>query len=223
MQADFWKERWRKGQIGFHQIEVDRNLRAHWDGLGLKEASRVLVPLCGKTLDLLWLQERGHWVDGVELSVVALEWFCLERGVPARRRRSGAFDTYAADRLRLFCGDFFDLTPELLGPVDAIYDRAALIAWEPERRRAYADHLTALTRKDGQMLLVTVEYPQSQMAGPPFAVAADEVEGLFGANFSIRKLAREDTLAREQRFRARGLTELHEVCYALTRISESDS
>lgn len=223
MQADFWKERWRRGQIGFHQSEVDRHLRAHWEGLGLTHASRVFVPLCGKTIDVLWLQERGHCVSGVELSAVALEAFCLEHGVPARRHGSGAFDIYAAERLTLYCGDFFDLTPGLLGPVDAIFDRAALIAWQPERRRAYVDHLTRLTRDGCKMLLVTVEYPQSQMEGPPFAVAADEVHALFGADFSIRRLARENTLAREHRFRARGLTEFHEVCYALTRMSAPPS
>jgi thiopurine S-methyltransferase len=206
------------GQIGFHQSAVDPHLEQYWPGLGVADDCRVFVPLCGKSLDLLWLRERGHSVTGVELSAIALESFCMEHGIPARRRKLGAFDVYEAPKLTLFCGDFFALTPELLGPVSAVYDRAALISWAPELRAAYVDHLTALTKPGTQMLLVTVEYPQPQMTGPPFSVSTDDVQRLFARNFAIQELAREDTLAREARLRARGLTELHEVCYALTRL-----
>jgi thiopurine S-methyltransferase len=170
MQPGFWHDRWRSGQIGFHQSVVDRNLREGWPALSVPNDRRVFVPLCGKSLDLLWLCEQGHSVTGVELSDVALESFCLEHGVPARRRIVDGFDVYATAKLRLFRGDFFALTPELLGPMAAVYDRAALISWIPELRAAYVKHITTLSNPGTQSLLVTMEYPQEQMKGPPFSV-----------------------------------------------------
>ncbi len=119
---------------------------------------------------MLWLRERGHSVAGVELSAVALESFCMEHGIPARRRTLDDFDVYEAADLRLYRGDFFALTPELLGGFAAVYDRAALISWTPELRAAYVAHLSSLTRPGTQTLLITMEYPQAQMQGPPFSV-----------------------------------------------------
>jgi thiopurine S-methyltransferase len=218
LQPDFWHERWRTGQIGFHQSAVDRNLRQYWPDLGLTSNSRVFVPLCGKSLDLLWLCERGHSVTGVELSTLALESFCMEHGVPAKRRILDDFDVYEAAKLQLFRGDFFALTPELLGPVSAVFDRAALISWTPELRATYVKHITELTNPGTQTLLVTMEYPQEQMKGPPFSLGADDVERLYAPHHEIRELSRQDILANEPRLRSRGVTQLHEVCYRLTRL-----
>ena len=178
----------------------------------------MFVPLCGKSLDLLWLLERGHCLTGVELSAVALESFCMEQGIPARRRTLANFDLYEAARLDLYRGDFFALTPELLGACAAVYDRAALISWLPELRAAYVEHMTALTSPGTQTLLLTMEYTQAQMSGPPFSMTADDVEGLYAREHSIERLSRHDILANEPRLRSRGLTELHEVCYRLTRL-----
>jgi len=218
MQPEFWHERWRTGQLGFHQAAVDRHLERHWPTLSLARGSRVLVPLCGKSLDLLWLRDQGHSVVGVELSAIALESLCMENGIPARRRALDNFEVYETPKLRLFCGDFFALTPELSGPLPAIYDRAALISWTPELRAAYVQHLTALTRPGTQMLLIVMEYPPDQIKGPPFSVTAGDVERLYGQNFAISALGRQDILANEPRLRARGLKELHETCYRLTRL-----
>jgi thiopurine S-methyltransferase len=129
-----------------------------------------------------------------------------------------SFDLYQAERLDLYCGDFFELSRELLGPFAAVYDRAALISWKPELRARYVAHLTALTSHGARTLLITMEYPQAQMSGPPFSVTTDEVERLYGGDHSIQLLARSDILASEARLRARGVTELHEVCYRLTRL-----
>jgi thiopurine S-methyltransferase len=218
LQPEFWQARWRTGQIGFHQSRVDRNLEEHWPELGVAKSSRVFVPLCGKSLDILWLVERGHSVAGVELSAVALESFCMEHGIPARRRTLGRFDVYETERLELYCGDFFAITPDILGAVSAVYDRAALISWVPELRESYALHMTALTTPGTQTLLVTMEYPQAQMSGPPFSVGAGEVAHLYGRSHAIRELSKHDVLASEPRLRARGVAQLHEVCYRLTRL-----
>ncbi len=217
MEAEFWQNRWRNGQIGFHQPSVERNLRRHWPELPLKKGGRVFVPLCGKSLDLLWLRDRGHGVTGVELSARALEDFCRENGVPARRRILHDFDAYEAEGLELYRGDFFKLTAPLLGDVAAVYDRAALISWAPELRSAYVDRCAALVRPGTQMLLIALEYPQAQMSGPPFSVSRVDVERLYSSDFEIRELSREDILANEDRIRSLGVTSLFEVCYYLIR------
>jgi thiopurine S-methyltransferase len=217
MQPQFWLERWRTGQIGFHQSSVDRTLRRHWPALGLGAGDRVFAPLCGKSLDLLWLRDQGLEVVGVELAPAAVESFFRENGLPARRRESEAFDVYDAPGLRLLRGDFFAVTPALLGPVDAVYDRAALISWAPALRDGYVEHLAKLMSPGQPMLLITLEYLQSQMAGPPFAVPGEEVARLYGRGFDVREIARQDILAHEARLRAKGLTGLFEVCYQLVR------
>ena len=205
------------GQIGFHQATVDRQLKAHWADFGLAAGSRTLVPLCGKSLDLLWLRDQGHCVAGVELSALALESFCMEHGIPSRRRMIDSFDIYEAAKLQLFCGDFFALTPTSLGTVSSVFDRAALISWTPELREAYVQHVTALTSSGTQTLLVTLEYAQTQMTGPPFPVSTDDVNRLYAHNHVVEQLSRQDVLARESRLRSRGVTQLHEACYRLTR------
>lgn len=218
MQPEFWHERWRNGQIGFHQPTVDRNLKRHWPMLNLGRGSRVLVPLCGKSLDLTWLRDAGHSVVGIEISAAAIESFFAENGITAQRRVQGDFEIYEASNLQLFCGDFFKFTSALAGEAAAVYDRAALIAWAPEQRARYAAHIAGLLSAGTPMLLNTLEYEQAQMEGPPFSVTSDEVRELYAPRFKIQEIARQDILARELRLRKRGLTALAEVCYHLVRL-----
>jgi thiopurine S-methyltransferase len=218
MQPDFWLDRWRTAQIGFHQAAIDRHLQAYWPRLMVPANGRVFVPLCGKSLDLLWLRDQGHWVSGVELSPLALESFLMEHGIPARRRVLADFDVYEADGLTLFCGDYFKLTPALLGSVSAVYDRAALISWTPAARESYVKHLSFLTSPATQLLLIAVEYPPAQMSGPPFPLTREAIENLYASQYSIEELGRHEILELEPRLKARGLTELREVCYRLTRL-----
>jgi thiopurine S-methyltransferase len=217
VQPEFWLDRWRNAQIGFHQAAVDKHLKTYWPTLNLAPTSRVFVPLCGKSLDLLWLRERGHSVVGVELSPIAVEALVTEHGIPARRRVLADFDVYEADGLTLFRGDFFKLTPAVLGSVDAVLDRAALISWTPAARASYVEQLTSLTQPGTQTLLIAVEYPEAQMSGPPFPLTRETIEDLYSARFSIEQLGRHDILELEPRLKARGLSELREVCYRLTK------
>lgn len=218
MQPEFWLDRWRTAQIGFHQAAVDRHLKAYWPRLSVPAGSAVFVPLCGKSLDLMWLRSLGHPVTGVELSPVAVEAFLMEHGIPARRRVIADFDVYEAEGLKLFRGDFFKLTPALLGSVSAVYDRAALISWKPEARESYVKHLTSLTTPGTQTLLIAVEYPPEQMQGPPFPLTRESIETLYASHHSIDELGRHEILEIEPRLKARGLTEMREVCYRMTRL-----
>ena len=216
MEPSFWHERWRLGQIGFHQPAVEEQLAKHWSELNVSDGN-VLVPLCGKSLDLLWLRERGCDVTGIELSAVAVESFCWGQGILARRTVGDAVDRFDAHRLRIFQGDLFTLDSARLGDFHAVYDRASLIALPAEERVRYVDQLIALTQPGTRTLLLTIEYSQQQTDGPPFSVSREEVQTLYGARHSIRLLKRRDILAKEPRLRARGVTELHENCFLLTR------
>lgn len=215
MEHDFWHRRWHKNEIGFHQETVNPYLVEHWPGLDLGAGSTAFVPLCGKSRDLAWLHGRGHGVVGVELSRVAVEAFLHEQHLRANPKPQGAFECWQTDGYRLLCGDFFALQPTDLGPVDAVYDRASLIALPPALRVRYAAHLRGLLPAGLPLLLVTVEYRQEEMDGPPFAVQQQEVEALYAA-WQPTLVARHDILAEAQRFRDQGVTRMHEAIYRMT-------
>jgi thiopurine S-methyltransferase len=216
MDHQFWHQRWRDNLIGFHQSSVNPHLQRHWRHLGVAHEATVFVPLCGKSLDMLWLAEH-YRVLGVELSLRAVEDFFREQGLEPECRRSGAFRVCEAMGVRLYCGDFFALQPSQLAGIAAVYDRAALIALPPAQRVDYAARLTALAPAGTRMLLVSMEYPQAQMDGPPFSVEADEVAALFGNDWQVESLEQHNVLEQVARFRERGLTRLAEHVWRLTR------
>jgi len=215
MDAEFWKQRWENNETGFHLDEVNPLLPRFWSQLHIPENSQVFVPLCGKSLDLLWLREQGHEVCGVELSPLALQQFFSEQGWVPEIHRSGAFEIWETKGIRLFCGDFFDLTSELLGQPSVVYDRASMIALTPVMRSDYARHLQSLAPAFAPRLLVTLDYEQAQIEGPPFAVSEAEVQALYSPVFQIEKIFAEDILAENERFRLKGLTRLEESVYLL--------
>ena len=215
MEHDFWHQRWQQNQIGFHNAEINPHLQRHWTALDTKPDGRVFVPLCGKSNDLLWLRAQGHQVVGIELSPLAVEAFFADNGLQPTQRRNGDFVVSEVDGLEIFCGDFFALTPELLGPIDAVYDRAALVALPPETRLDYAARMAELMEPGVAMLLVAFDYPQHEMSGPPFSVVEREVDLLYHSWCTIDLLAGEDVLERELHFRERGLSRLSEQVYRL--------
>lgn len=216
MQVDFWHDKWTRNEIGFHLPEVNPELVRHWPSLGVSR--RVLVPLCGKTLDIGWLVSQGHRVVGVELSELALdalaEQLKRDHGIALERREDGGFIVYEGADILLFCGDFFSLTPALVGPVDAVYDRAALIALPADMRADYARHLQRLAGA-APMLLLTLDYLQERMPGPPFAVSDTEVRAHYGEHYAVELLEASELIEREPRFQARGLDALSQRVYLL--------
>ncbi|HRP69272.1 MAG TPA: thiopurine S-methyltransferase [Turneriella sp.] len=189
MEKEFWYQRWQNNQIGFHLGTTNPLLVKFFKRLELHANARVFVPLCGKTRDIPWLLSRGFEVVGVELSPLAVEQFFEELGVKATRREDGPHFRYTSHQLTIFQGDIFDLTPKSLGRVDAVYDRAALVALPPPMRHRYTQHLIELTHKAPQLLL-TFDYDQSKKEGPPFSVGEDLVRGEYGAVYTIELLHR---------------------------------
>lgn len=188
MDAKFWHDRWQEGRTGFHEGRVNRMLEAHIGALGLGGGDRVFLPLCGKAVDIPWLLSRGYRVAGAELSEIAVRDLFGEMGVVPEVTQTGAHRCHAAEGLAIYVGDIFALGAETLGPVDAVYDRAALVALPEAMRRRYAAHLADLTGAAPQ-LLVTFEYDQTAMEGPPFSVDTAEVARCHGTRYSATVLA----------------------------------
>jgi thiopurine S-methyltransferase len=221
VKKDFWLERWEREEIGFHQDEFNPYLRQYWQDLNLARDSEVFVPLCGKSRDMRWLREQGHQVLGVELSVIAVQAFFKENGYTPQhfslhQVTGGKFERFEANDIRILCGDFFDLSKDDLANVTGVYDRASLIALPPDMRERYVRHLVSILPPATQILLITVDYPQAEMQGPPFSVFSGEVEALYREHAEVRLLAQTDVLAQNPRFQQRGLTRLQESIFLLT-------
>lgn len=217
MDPDFWHQRWREGHIGFHQDAPTPLLLKHWRPLRLPVDSKVFVPLAGKSHDMAWLAAQGHRVLGVELSQAAVEAFFAEHGLQPARRDSRYGMHYAAANIELICGDAFGLDETALADCTAVFDRAALIALPPDMRQRYVDELYARLPAGCRGLLITLEYPQAEKAGPPFPVQEDEVRALYARDWQVTTLERRDILASQTRFIEEGVTALETVVYRLDR------
>jgi thiopurine S-methyltransferase len=188
MDAKFWHQKWEQNQTAFHQNETNPMLAAYFKKLSVPKGGRVFLPLCGKTLDIPWLLSKGHRVAGAELSKIAIDQLFAGLGVKPEITNLGKLDHYSAKDLDIFVGDIFDLSRKVLGPVDAIYDRAALVALPPKMRERYTAHLMKITNKAPQLLL-SFEYDQALMEGPPFSVSSDEVKRHYDASYALTLLA----------------------------------
>lgn len=184
MEHGFWHRRWANKEIGFHQKETNAWLRQYWSVLGAQGRCGVLVPLCGKSKDMLWLREQGHSVIGVELSDIACRDFFNEMGAAVAATQGPIFNTRELDGIRLLCGDFFKLSAADIEGVSAVYDRAALIALPHSMRKQYAAHLKALLPSGMRILLVSLEYDE-QRESPPFSVSETEVRKLYEPEFTV--------------------------------------
>lgn len=188
MHAEFWHQRWQYQQIGFHLDHVNPHLLNYVGCLELATNSHVFLPLCGKTLDIAWLLAQGYQVSGIELSEIAVEALFDGLGLTPTIQSTGCLRLYQSGDLRIWQGDFFALTAAQLGTVNAVYDRAALIALPDAMRADYARHLRQLTHPASQ-LLVTMHYDTTLHQGPPFCVSAEEVQQHYAAYYAVARLA----------------------------------
>ena len=217
MHHDFWHERWQTGQIGFHQSAVHPLLARWWPTLGIRADARVYVPLCGKSLDMVWLAERGHTVIGSELSPIAIRDFFAGQGLAPTHLQQHGLIRHTAGPYTILEGDALALTLAQTGPIEAVYDRAALVALPPGMRNSYAASLARLTSPGAQALLVAFEYPQELKGGPPFSVEAREIRELFETAFTVREVERLDILAESPKFAEIGIPALFETTVVLER------
>lgn len=205
------------GKIGWHKNQPNSRLIEFIDCLKLSVNACVFVPLCGKSMDMLYFLEKGFKVLGVELSELAAEQFFVENKLDFTIRKSDKFMIFSAKNIDIYCGDYFDLDAQILSQVDAVYDRAALIALPADLRVKYAQHLGAIIPSDCRLLLLTLNYPQVQIDGPPFAVNQAEVVRLF-KQFECQQLQCFDDIQNEPKFQNAGVNFLEKAVYFLCRI-----
>lgn len=197
-----WLQRWQEGRTGWHEEEGNKSLRKHWRVTG----RQVLVPMCGKSPDLKWLADRGNKVIGVELSDLAVEAFFAEQGLEYDVSEDGMRCYRARDaEISIYCGDYFSLTSI---SCDAHYDRGALIAMSPDLRPRYAAHTSSLLSPDAEQLVISLEYDQQVVKGPPYSVPASEVQSYWPRLRCIDE--HDDFPNAPPKFAEAGLTELIE-------------
>ena len=200
-----WLDRWEEGRIGWHEPSGNRNLQAHWQW----SDRRVLVPMCGKTQDLLWLEAQGNEVVGVELSELAILAFFEESDLTFERI-DGSVPGYRAleRRVSLYCGDYFVFQE---GPFDAHFDRGALVALSPDLRSRYAKHTSSLLTDDARQFVLTVEYDQAVCDGPPYSITPEELGDHWP--HLLRHAVVDDTANAPPKFLEAGLEKMNEVVW----------
>lgn len=206
MTHDEWLERWESGRTGWHEEQGNAGLKKHW----LADAGSVLVPLCGKTPDLVWLARRGHEVVGVELAERAVREFFAEQDLQFVREERGPLALFRCRDLpiNVYCGDYFRFSAR---PFAALYDRGALVAVQPSLRPRYVEHTRRLLQPTAAKLIVTLEYDQAVVQGPPFSLTADEVRRFWP---DVEPVEDKDDIANcPPKFRAAGLSECREIIW----------
>lgn len=209
---EFWHNRWITEQIGWHRSEVNEMLVKHWSCLNLAPNAEVLVPLCGKSLDMVWLAEQGHEVVGIELVDRAVESFFLERNMQPEKATNGQHVRYTSPPFTVMQGDLFTLKTNTFR-ADAWYDRAAMIALPDASRAAYVDQLRQQTKAGAVGLLITYAYPQHEMDGPPFALHDDDVRRFYAEGFELEQLEQVEL----EDERGRGLSSITLSVFKITR------
>lgn len=184
MKTSFWIQRWKESDIGFHEKEANPLLIKHFQRLNLKKGKRIFIPLCGKTLDIFWLLSNNYQVVGVEFSRIAVKQLFEELNIKPNISKMGKLEIFQSDNIMIFVGDFFNLSIKTLGPVDAVYDRASLVALPINTRRKYTAHLIKISRNAPQ-LLICYDYDQKLMEGPPFSIVSNEVKQHYQNNYEL--------------------------------------
>lgn len=225
MEKDFWRARWAEGRTGWHAGSPNRFLVEHFARLGCAPGDPVLVPLCGRSLDLSWLADQaGCRPLGVEWAEQAVADYFLETsGAVERKPVSDEVELWQSPGVSILRADWFAVSLQQMtaatggAEIRAWWDRASLIALPPDLREPYVAHLAWLLPSGARGLLLSLEYPSGEKQGPPFSVEPEEVRRLFEAEFLVEELACEDSLARDLRRQAQGMTRLDERLYLLQR------
>jgi len=222
MGKEYWLNKWLQNDIKFNQDEVNTHLQHYYSKLNLNRSDRIFVPLCGKSIDMLWLAQKGHPIVGVEFSPIACKSFFEENNLPYQEKTQEAFTVYYNNTIMIYCGDFFALTPGLIGNVKAVYDRGGFIALSPSIRKQYVEHLVTLIPAGSKVFMTTIEYDQQQMDGPPYSTSFDNIKQFYGPHFHIDRLEHTPYELPEH-LREKGLQSADSSIYIITKTNAGQS
>ena len=215
-----WLEFWENNEINWHSDVVTQELEEYLGLLKLEPGNKVFFPLCGKSLDMIYLLNQGFSVVGVELSEIAIKQNIHENGLDYTITRVGKFDLYSAKNIEIYCGDFFSLSSKHLSDVKAVFDRKSLIALDQNLRQKYVKHLNDIIPLGVRILLITLYYPQHQMSGPPFSVDRSEVESLFSMAFKYQELKSFQDVENRSKLVGAGVDYIENAAYCLKKVRE---
>lgn len=224
LNPEFWLKRWQDADTGFHRDRPQALLVEHWHRMTLTRTDKVLVPLCGRSSDMVWLAKQGHTVIGSELSPIAVDQFFKDIGHTPDVEQFDSLTRKSSGPFEIWQGDLFQLNTDLVGQVDAIYDRAALVALPPNTQKLYATLLSSLLKPDGKLFLISLDYDPNEMDGPPFSTSPETINDLFQDSFDVELIATNpDALDDSENLKKRGLTALNETLSILTKTSVTNS
>jgi thiopurine S-methyltransferase len=213
----YWQEKWQQNEIGFNQSTPNILLQKYLPQFNLAVDAKILVPLCGKSIDMIWLSKQGYQVIGIELSPVACRAFFHEHNLLMTTTHQDGFIIFKnlEKNITLFCGDFFSINKNIIGSIDTIYDRAALIALPEKIRSKYVNYLVSLSDIHTKILLITTAYDQEQMNGPPFSVDENTVRSLYESHFSVHQCYNKPLKSIPNHLQSKGLRAANEQAYIL--------
>ena len=215
-----WLEFWENNEINWHSDVVTQELEEYLGLLKLEPGDKVFFPLCGKSVDMIYMLNRGFSVIGVELSEIGIKQFFYENGLDFTISQVGEFDLYSANNIEIYCGDFFSLTSKHLCDVKAVFDRKSLIALDRDLRQKYVKHLNDIISLGVRILLITLHYPQHQMSGPPFSVDKSVVESLFNMAFKYEELKSFQDVENRSKLVGAGVNYIENAAYCLQKVRE---
>ncbi|MDP7553835.1 MAG: thiopurine S-methyltransferase [Candidatus Thioglobus sp.] len=213
-----WLHFWENNETNWHSDTITQELAEYFELFELEPGDKVFVPLCGKSLDMIYIVNQGFSVVGVEVSEFGIRQFFKENDLKYTVTKVGDFDLYSSENLEIYCGDFFSLTSKHLNNVKAVLDRKSLIALEPDLRQKYVKHLNDIISLGVRILLVTLHYPQHQMSGPPFSVDKSEVESLFSMTFETRELKSFNDIENGSKLVRAGVDYINNAAYCLRKV-----
>ena len=215
-----WLEFWANNETNWHSDVVTQELEKYLGLLKLESGDTVFVPLCGKSLDMIYMLNRGFSVIGVEVSEIGIKQFFHENGLDFTISQVGEFNLYSAKNIEIYCGDFFSLTSKHLCGVKAVFDRKSLIALDRNLRQKYVKHLNDIISLGVRILLITLHYPKHQMSGPPFSVDKSEVESLFSMAFNYQELKPFQDIENGLKLASSGVDYIENAAYCLQKVRE---
>jgi thiopurine S-methyltransferase len=213
-----WLKFWENNETNWHGDKITQELVEYFELFELEPRDKVFVPLCGKSLDMLYIMSQGFSVVGVEISEIGVRQFFSENNLAYKITKVDDFDLYSTENLEIYCGDFFALTSKHLNNVKSVFDRKSLIALEPEVRQKYVKHLNDIISLGARILLVTLQYPQYQMSGPPFSVDKSEVESLFSMAFESQELRSFNDIENGSKLTRAGVDYIDNAAYYLRKV-----
>ena len=213
-----WLHFWENNETNWHSDTITQELAEYFELFELEPGDKVFVPLCGKSLDMIYIVNQGFSVVGVEVSEFGIRQFFKENDLKYTVTKVDDFYLYSSENLEIYCGDFFSLTSKHLNNVKAVLDRKSLIALEPDLRQKYVKHLNDIISLGVRILLVTLHYPQHQMSGPPFSVDKSEVESLFSMTFETRELKSFNDIENGSKLVRAGVDYINNAAYCLRKV-----